>query len=455
MERFRYLGWSWDAGELRCSYALDDHEFVETFHVEAASAILDARSAAAARLVFLLAGISYYKAGAPPIIDLGSHAVTEREREFLRKYYVRGLGEFAYKNGVLSELEDLIIEGPLRVAEPILASTRRRDLSRLRPLVPFGGGIDSIVVLEEVRQLQPDLALFVASRKGARFQAIETAAAVTGLPVRRVDRTLDPKIMRSDELGFLNGHIPVTGVLSALAVLTATVNGRDAVVMSNEWSASSGTIDHDGIPVNHQWSKSLEFEKLFRAVLNDNLPGFEYFSALRPWSELWVARRFAALSSYHLAFRSCNRAFHLDPAQRLDRWCGTCDKCCFIDLILAPYLERERLEQIFDGNEPLANAALGTKFRALLGDPSLAKPFECVGDADECRVALVLAAARADRAGNPLLQGLATEVAAGVPLPPTETLLQPMGVSYLPADLLRQNEFDSEPETARAGIDRS
>src|SRR6202034_2575324 len=99
-------------------------------------------------------------------------------------------------------------------------------------------------------------------------------------------------------------------------------------------------------------SKGDEFEAAFgdfvRGALGSGLPVFSY---LRPRTELWVAERFAALGQYHGAFRSCNRAFHQDPARRLDHWCGTCDKCCFIDLILSPFMGRAELAEIFDGTE--------------------------------------------------------------------------------------------------------
>ena len=113
------------------------------------------------------------------------------------------------------------------------------------------------------------MALFVVSRPADRFDAIEQPAAVTGLPVVRAEREIDPQLLRSAELGFLNGHVPVTGILSAIAVLAAVLEDRDAVVMSNEWSASIPTLEFDGRPVNHQFSKSEEFEAAFRAVLAD------------------------------------------------------------------------------------------------------------------------------------------------------------------------------------------
>ena len=67
--------------------------------------------------------------------------------------------------------------------------------------------------------------------------------------------------------------MPVTGILSAIAVMAAVLDGRDAVVMSNEWSASVGTLEAGGRVVNHQYSKSMAFEAGFRQVLAGALGG--------------------------------------------------------------------------------------------------------------------------------------------------------------------------------------
>jgi hypothetical protein len=176
----------------------------------------------------------------------------------------------------------------------------------------------------------------------------------------------------------------------------------------------------------------MEFEAGFRQVLAGALGGrLAYFSALRPFTELWVARKFAELTQYHATFRSCNRAFHIDPAARLDHWCGRCDKCCFIDLILAPFLPAGDLRQIFGGAEPLADPSLADRFRALLGTSAASKPFECVGEVGECRAAAVLAARRPDRAGTALLRALAAEFPP--PDQPTiEALLRPVGEHWIP-----------------------
>jgi UDP-N-acetyl-alpha-D-muramoyl-L-alanyl-L-glutamate epimerase len=436
---FRYLSFAVDAerGVLSCYYELDGREFTERITLAPGARWHTEEARAAARLVFLLTGVSYYKTAAPPVIDFGETALTDAELAFLREFYLQGLGEFAYRHAL--DLTCLRLEANSATAAPIAPATQAPAPSQAdgqrRALVPFGGGIDSIVTVEGVRRLA-DVALFVVSRPADRFDAIEQPAAVTGLPVVRAEREIDPQLLRSAELGFLNGHVPVTGILSAIAVLAAVLEDRDAVVMSNEWSASIPTLEYDGRPVNHQFSKSDVFEAAFRQVLAQSparLPGS--FSWLRDRTELWVGREFAALEPYHGSFRSCNKAFYTERARRLDHWCGQCDKCCFIDLILAPFLPAEALRRIFAvTGEPLDDPGLAAKFRSLLG--AGAKPFECVGEVTECRAAVLLAARRADRSGAALLQELAAEV-AGWPDAPSdadaEAMLRPVGANFIPA----------------------
>jgi len=443
---FRYESFTVDAerGLLTCSYSLDGRAFSERVSLAPGPRWHNPAAQAAARLVFLLAGVSYYKTAAPPVIDLGGTTLTAQEHAFLRDFYLQGLAEYEYRNSL--DLADLRIEAAIASPAPADAGVRPDELPahERRALVPFGGGIDSIVTVEHVRR-RADAALFVVSRPGDRFDAIERPAAVSGLPVLRAGREIDPQLLRSAELGFRNGHVPVTGILSAIAVLCAVLNDRDVVVMSNEWSASIPTLEHRGRPVNHQYSKSESFEAAFRAVLAGTGAGLpDYFSLLRPRTELWVAEKFAAMTQYHDTFRSCNRAFHIAKAARLDHWCGHCDKCCFIDLILAPFLPAADLERIFAGGdlppapgsrEPLADPAQADRFRALLGTSADAKPFECVGEVNECRAAALLAARRADRADCKLLQELAAEVAAlpGAPSPAASAaMLRPVGAHFIP-----------------------
>ncbi|MHB8464079.1 MAG: hypothetical protein ACYDH6_01870 [Acidimicrobiales bacterium] len=424
-EGFFYRGFDIDprTGVVICRYALDDRNFEERISLGSDGDWSHPAATEAARLVALLAGVSYYKAGAPPLIDLAEMPTRPGEIDFLRRFYLDGLGEFAYRNGLV--LDDVKVIGGV----PATAITAPK-LDTDRPLIPFGGGLDSIVTVELVRSRHPDTALFVVSREGDRFDAIERAAAVTGLPVVRATRQLDAEILRSHEHDFLNGHVPVTGIISAIAVLAAVVHHRGAVVMSNEWSASSATLTVRGRAINHQYSKSMAFEEAFRSVVGAALGGsVEYFSALRPFSELWIAERFAALRRYHPVFHSCNRAFHIDPARRQRSWCGECDKCCFVDLILSPFLAPSELDGVFDGHEPLTNPMLIDRFRTLIDVDGATKPFECVGDTDECRAAVSLAARRPDRAGNTTLATLASETSGDIDI---DRLFQPIGAHHIP-----------------------
>jgi hypothetical protein len=437
-------------GVLTCTYSTDGEVFTERFAFTSDDAdFAGIAVGAAARLVFLLAGVSYYKTSAAHVIRMPEGGLTERERSFLRDYYVSGLAEFSYRpEGV--DISDLTIEAGHRSPAPAYADGRVSAA-----LVPFGGGIDSVVVADAIRDTCAETALFVANTSDAPFEPIEETAAVFGLPIRRVRRHLDPKVLKSSPRHYFNGHVPVTGILSAAAVLSAVAHGHDRVVMSNEHSADEPTaLRANGVAVNHQWSKSLAFEEGFRDVLAESVTGVTFYSALRPHSELWVSRRFAELTDFHQAFRSCNQAFYVDEAERLATWCGRCDKCCFTDLILAPYLSVGSLERIFRGAEPLANPdrlALpetteddGTPrrvrdvFSSLLGQPGVDKPLECVGDEGECRTAVRLAAARPDRRHDVLLAELARHVdELGKPVPTEDDLLQVLSRHFIPAAATR------------------
>ena len=156
---FRYQGFATDPGRglLTCRYSLDGRDFVERVSLSPGPRWDTAAAQAAARLVFLLAGVSYYKTAAPPVIDLGGTALTDVERAFLRDFYLQGLGEYAYKNDL--DLSDLRIEAPSALDHTLApaAPAAPRSGGRLgRALVPFGGGIDSIVTVEGVRRVAAD-----------------------------------------------------------------------------------------------------------------------------------------------------------------------------------------------------------------------------------------------------------------------------------------------------------
>ena len=117
-EVFRYESFDVDAGSglLTCRYSVDGRPFSERVTLAPGARWETPAAQAAARLVFLLAGVSYYKTAAPPVIELGETELTGLERAFLREFYLQGLGEFAYRNAI--DLSDLRIDAEVRAGQP-------------------------------------------------------------------------------------------------------------------------------------------------------------------------------------------------------------------------------------------------------------------------------------------------------------------------------------------------
>ncbi|HEY7931184.1 MAG TPA: hypothetical protein VIC81_02865 [Acidimicrobiales bacterium] len=425
--RFTYLGLDVEGSSLVGHYRLDDLEFHERVDFDHVGSLEGPATRAVATLWYLIAGLSYYKAGAAREVDFGDTPLGPRALALVRAAFLDGLGEFAYRLDL--DLTDLtfVDAAPGKTHAPTVVV-----LDHQRVLVPFGGGIDSVVTTET---LNPTLerALFVVSPSSGRFAPLEATAAVTGLDVVRARRTLDP-IITSSKDRFFQGHVPVTAMVTLLASVAAVATGRGGVVMSNEHSASVENVRWRGRGVNHQWSKSFAAEVLLGQAVGEQLgDALRVASFLRDRSELWVASVFAQLTQYHHVFRSCNRAFRQDVAERATGWCGECDKCLFINLILAPFLSREALRDIFH-SEPLADLALAPVLETLVGLGFDHKPFECVGDPGECASALSLVAARDEWRDVAHLSEIASRLA---PSPALSVLLAPHGESRVPAHWLR------------------
>jgi hypothetical protein len=377
-ELFRYVGLDVSDDTLTGHYELDGRRFVETVTFEGVRALDTPAITSLAELWYLIAGLSYYKAGAARRIDVGATPLGKKGRRFFEAALHDGLGEFAFNNQLT--LSEVTIEGGEAV-EPF-----DPFLDPLRVLTPFGGGIDSVVTVERLRGLV-DQSLFIVSPASGRFTPLEATAAVTGLEIIRATRTLDPQILVTDE-SFFNGHVPVTAMVILLGAIAAVASGRGGVALANEHSASVPNLRWYNADINHQWSKSWAAELLMADAIAERVgDGLVVASYLRDRSELWVAKDFALRKEYHHVFRSCNRAFTQRAEDRAATWCGECDKCVFINLILAPFISRSSLREIFHG-EPLSDPDRAQQLRTLVGIGVEHKPFECVGDPDECAVAL-------------------------------------------------------------------
>jgi UDP-N-acetyl-alpha-D-muramoyl-L-alanyl-L-glutamate epimerase len=350
------------------------------------------------RLVFLMSGVSYYKAYVPPALRCEAFSLDRETVAFLTRFYENGLAEFAWRNR-----HDL--RGHCRFVADAAAPPPALPLDQPRKsLVPVGGGKDSIVTIECLRAGGDDLTLFALGDA----DPIAACIATSGLPFIRVQRRLDPKLLALNRAGALNGHVPITGILSAIALAAAVLAGFDAVVLSNEHSASAANLTVDGLAINHQFSKSLAFEADFADyVARAITPGLAYFSLLRPLSELEIARRFAQYPQYFPVFRSCNAAFRQQHSERGADWCGNCAKCRFVFLALASFVAKDRLISIF-GRNLLDDNSQTPGFAELCG-LSAHKPFECVGEVAESGAVMARLAGLPQWAGDSVVRRLHAE----------------------------------------------
>ncbi len=404
---FRFVRCGFDAatGVARLVYAFDDGpELVETVTLPGAPFALDAARVEAAeqalRLLHLIAGVSYYKAAVPAEIRIDGYGIDAATATLLDTVYLNGLGEFAYRNG-------LDLRGRIRFPHVDDAAAPAPVLGlREHALVAIGGGKDSLVSIEALRA--EGVAQTVTWIGGS--QLIAACAAHTGLPTLNIGRQLAPQLFDLNRQGAWNGHIPVTAVNSAIMAFAAVVLGVDQVVFSNERSASYGSIIPGTGEVNHQWSKGWAFESAFGAHLQSHVAAdLQYYSLLRPLSELAVARQFAKTDRYDAHFSSCNRNFHILGERPTSRWCGVCPKCHFVFLALAPFVPKVRLVGIV-GRNLLDDPAQTAGFDALL-EYQDHKPFECVGEGRESRAAMAALAQRPEWREDALVARFAREIA--------------------------------------------
>lgn len=427
---FRFVRASYADGVAELAYAFDDGAaLVERIRFPNAPALPAERRAAfdaALRLLHLVAGISYYKAGVPPKIELADGPLDDATAHLLDQLYLHGLAEFAYRNG-------LDLRG--RIAFPRGAAKQPQAPALglpKRTLVPIGGGKDSLVAVEAIKSIGgAATAVWVGSSA-----LIAACAERTGLPTLNIQRELAPELFELNRLGAWNGHIPVTAVNSAILALAAILYGYDSIAFANERSASAATLEYEGQQVNHQWSKGYAFEALLNDWLHSHVAAdLDYCSLLRPYSELAITRAFARLAPYFDVFSSCNRNFKILGPKPADRWCGQCPKCHFVFLALAPFLPKPRLLAIF-GRNLLDDESQAAGFDALL-EYQDHKPFECVGEGAEARAAMYALSQRPEWREDALVERFRSEIlpqldAAQLALEPW---LQPSGEHRIPARL--------------------
>ncbi len=345
----------------------------------------------------LVESLSYWKTACPPQLKIAAGYFSPQELQWWHHLLLNGLGEFFYVNqiefaepGFVSLILDESVSptdtdrsDTITSAQPSAATVPNRVI------VPMGGGKDSAVTLQLVKQLSEPLCVLINPTPAARD--VTHAFAAQSLEIKR---TLDPKLIELNNHGYLNGHVPISAVYAWLTTLVGYLHGITEVLVSNERSSNEGNVFFQGQDINHQYSKSFAFEQGFGRYLmaNPKLSVYpKYFSFLRPLYELQIAQLFVRQLAEQPtevkegvlhSFRSCNRG------QKQNRWCGECPKCLFAFTILYPFLPTTELEILF-GKNLFATTELIEMALELVGARPQ-KPLECVGTREENTVAFSL-----------------------------------------------------------------
>lgn len=373
---FRSYTFNVDTKTLSLTYGYDESiTFIETYvfdfdFIEYSAEALDT----AFQHLFFIAGVSYYKAYLAPGIRVDQGQIDLQLATFLSDTYQKGLGEFFYVNH---------LDPRASINFPINQQQIRNMVSVTSDgcLVGLGGGKDSLVSVELLRNNQ-DVTTWSLGH-GTQLQPLVERV---GLPHFAVRRNWDKKLLELNKNGAYNGHVPISAILACVGIVVAILSGKRDVVVSNEHSANEPTLSYNGVAINHQYSKSEEFEadyqRLLRSTFGDTI---RYYSLLRPFSEIRISELFANhFSTYKDVFSSCNRAFVHSSDQM--SWCGECPKCAFVFLAFTPFINGTELERLF-GKNLLTDKSLVNTYRQLLGIEG-DKPLECVGEIQESRSAM-------------------------------------------------------------------
>lgn len=332
--------------------------------------------------------VSYLKATCSPTLVVKCGSLNSEQIAWYKKLYINGLGEFFYRNNIVEAMNidtflDIKVENNNNEKIELTQSLHGN-------LVPVGGGKDSSLSLEVLKDM--DNICYIVNPRGASRDSAIIGGYENKIYAPR--RTLDGRLLELNKQGFLNGHTPFSAILAFSSYASAILLGREHIVLSNEASANEANVS--GTNINHQYSKSVEFENDFREYVAKFIceNGPNYFSLLRPLTEWQIVKAFTKSNKYYEVFKSCN------VGSKQDIWCENCPKCLYVYIMVKAFLNDDDMNRIFK-TDMLDNEDLRDIFNGLVY-PDYDKPFECVGTKDEINLSLNMIVAKYNREKKPL-----------------------------------------------------
>jgi hypothetical protein len=288
---------------------------------------------------------------------------------------IRGMGEYFYRNRIDFTAKDFV---------KITSEGRRSYPPHQEPLPPrslltIGGGRDSALAAALLRDSSQQFACMMLNPSTAAQKIARYVTATDPIIIRRA---IGSDLLELNRHGYLNGHTPFSAYLGFAGTVCLLLNGYSNLIVANERSSDEGNVHYRGQDINHQYSKTFNFEEKFDEYLRKYLLSeARYFSLVRPLYELQIGKLFSGCSEFFQLFKSCNR-------NRSESWCGQCPKCLSVFLTMYPFLPTAQLVKIFGRNLldfeesiPIVRELAGLEI----------KPFECVATVAEITAALALA----------------------------------------------------------------
>lgn len=328
--------------------------------------------------------LSYWKATCSKKIIVKAGKLEKKQIAWFKDILINGMGQFFYENKINFTVPDFV-----EIVSKGETVVRKGKVTKNGILIPIGGGKESAVTLELMKKFKKEVDCFALNP----FSNIQEMFKVSGYKNMIVaERKIEDKLLQLNRKGYLNGHTPFVAYLSFLTVLVSVLFNKKYIAFSNEDSSNEGNVKWLGREINHQYSKTYDFEGKFRRYCSDYLvENLEYFSMLRLMYEIQIARIFSYMKNYFLVFLSCNESqkTYSGTRKKTGKWCGACSKCLFVYMVLYPFVSKEDLLSIFE-EDLFDKKELLPILKELIGEKEV-KPFECVGTRKEALVALYLA----------------------------------------------------------------